>query len=205
MTYRLNLSFISHYWFSVKLRALDLVNFSDQTVFPTFFLNACRYWAEFWHVSQSSWFTDQVGVSLHLIDFLRNYASIRLVNFTNGTVFQTFFYTLADIVLILWHLSQLPGFLKAVYKDRHISYILNDDQIPSFTSKRVLYLQEYMQPVGDLVLPCNTFRMLIFFKFVKVSSLEKFCQVGPRSLSLLKVNDKIVTYGTFLQNLTVNF
>ena len=78
-------------------------------------------------------------------------------------VFQTFFYTLADIVLIFWHVSHLPAFLKAAYKDRHISYILKDDQIPSFTSKRILYLQEYMQPVGDLVLPCNTFRMLVLF------------------------------------------
>ena len=86
---------------------------------------------------------------------------LHLVNFTDGTVFQTFFYILADIVLIFWHVSQLPAFLKAAYKDRHISYILNDDQIPPFTSKRILYLQEYMQPVGDLVLPCNTFRMLV--------------------------------------------
>ena len=76
-------------------------------------------------------------------------------------VFQTFFYTLADIVLIFWHVSQLPAFLKAAYKDRHIFYILKDDRIPSFTSKKILYLQEYMQPVGDLVLPCNTFRMLV--------------------------------------------
>ena len=76
-------------------------------------------------------------------------------------VFQTFFYTLADFVVFFWHVSQLPAFLKAAFKDRHISYILKDDQIPSFTSKRILYLQEYMQPVGDLVLPCNTFRMLV--------------------------------------------
>ena len=76
-------------------------------------------------------------------------------------VFQTFFYTLADIVLIFLHVSQLPGFLKSAYKDSHISYVLKDDQIPSFTSKRILYLQEYMQPVGDLVLQCNTFRMLV--------------------------------------------
>ena len=86
---------------------------------------------------------------------------LHLVNFTDGTVFQTFFYTIADIVLIFWHISQLPAFLKAAFKDRHISCILKDDQIPSFTSKRILYLQEYMQPVGDLVLPCNTFRMLV--------------------------------------------
>ena len=82
-------------------------------------------------------------------------------------VFQTFIYTLADIVLIFWHVSQLPGFLKAAYKDRHISYILKDDQIPSLTSKTILYLQEHMQPVGDLVLPCNTFRMLVIIDIKK--------------------------------------
>ena len=87
---------------------------------------------------------------------------LHLVDFTDGTVFQTFFYTLADIVLIFWRVSQLPEFLKAAYKDRHISYIFKDDQIPSFTSKWILYLQEYMQPVGDLVLSCNTFRMLVY-------------------------------------------
>ena len=96
--------------------------------------------------------------------FFAKLCILHLVEFTDGTVFQTFFYTLADIVLIFWHVSQLPAFLKAAYKDRHISYILKDGQIPSFTSKRILYLQEYMQPVGDLVLPCNTFRMLVLFK-----------------------------------------
>ena len=35
------------------------------------------------------------------------------------------------------------------------------EMMHSFTSKRILYLQEYMQPVGDLALPCNTFRMLV--------------------------------------------
>ena len=49
------------------------------------------------------------------------------------------------------------------YKHRHISFILKDDQIPSFTSKRILYLQEYMQTVGDFVLPCNTFKCLLEF------------------------------------------
>ena len=96
---------------------------------------------------------------------------LHLVNFTDGTVFETFFFTLADIVLIFWHVSQLPAFLKAAYKDRHISYILKDDQIPSRTSERILYLQEYMQSVGDLVLPCNTFRMLVTFLHYK--SFEK--------------------------------
>ena len=72
MIYRSSLSFVTLHWFLAKSWTLDLVNFSDQTVFWSFFLNACRYWADFWHVSQSSWLTHQVGVSLHLIDFSQN-------------------------------------------------------------------------------------------------------------------------------------
>ena len=53
------------------------------------------------------------------------------------------------------------------YKRRHISFILKDDHIPSFTSKRILYLQEYMQPVEDLVLPCNTFRMFVIIERIR--------------------------------------
>ena len=98
-----------------------------------------------------------------------------------GPSWPSCFYTLADIVLIFWHVSQLPAFLKAAYKDRHISYILKDDQIPSFTSKRILYLQEYMQPVGDLVLPCNTFRMLVISVF-------------DREKALWEMNKMLVTY-----------
>ena len=62
------------------------------------------------------------------------------------------------------------------YKDRHISYILEDYQIPSFISKRILYVQEYIQPVGDLVLPCNTFIMLVVLKaFLAISvDLSRF-------------------------------
>ena len=89
---------------------------------------------------------------------------LTLSKFYRWNSFPDFFYTLADIVLIFWHVSQLLAFLKAAYKDRYISCILKDDQIPSFTSKRILYLQEYMQPVGDLVLPCNTFRMLVYIQ-----------------------------------------
>ena len=59
------------------------------------------------------------------------------------------------------------------YKDRHISFIFKGDQIPSFTSKRILYLQEYMQPVGDLLLPCNTFRMLVSFIILFMIDLYK--------------------------------
>ena len=47
-------------------------------------------------------------------------------------------------------------------------YILTDGQIPSFSSERILYHQEYIQPVVDLVVPCNTFRMLVQIK----SSIE---------------------------------
>ena len=42
-----------------------------------------------------------------------------------------------------------------------MSYIFKDGQIPVFTSERILYLQEYIQPVGNLVFPCNTFSMLV--------------------------------------------
>ena len=100
-------------------------------------------------------------------------------------VFQTFFYTLADIVLIFWHVSQLPVFLKAAYKDRHISCILKDYQIPSFTSKRILYLQEYMQLVGDSVLPCNTFRMLVNFK-AATDNVLYFCLKSDKELFDIK-------------------
>ena len=73
MIYRSSSSFVTLHWFLAKLQALDLVNFSDQTVLQTSFLNASRYWPDFWHVSQSSWFRDQVWVSLPSIDFWQNY------------------------------------------------------------------------------------------------------------------------------------
>ena len=73
MTYRSSLSFIRLHRFLAKLQALDLVKFRDQLVFWTSFLNACRYWPDFWHVSQSPWLTDQAWVSLRSIDFWRNY------------------------------------------------------------------------------------------------------------------------------------
>ena len=68
--------------------------------------------------------------------FFANIRVLHLVNFTDGTVFQTFFYTIADIVLIFWHVSQSLAFLKAMHTDRHISFILKDDQIPSLTTKK---------------------------------------------------------------------
>ena len=73
MIYRSSLSFITLHRFLAKLQALDLVNFTSETVFRTFFLNACRFWPDFWHESQSPWFTDQVWVSLSFIDFWPNY------------------------------------------------------------------------------------------------------------------------------------
>ena len=69
--------------------------------------------------------------------------------------------------ILCWFLAckSITSVLKSSeYKDRHICYIVKDDKIPSFTSKRILYLQEYMQPVVDLVLPCNTFRILVYFQ-----------------------------------------
>ena len=72
-TTRSSLSLTTLHWFLAKLRAFDLVNFRDQTVFWTFFLNTCRFWADFWHVSQSQWLTDQVWVLLCSINFSWNY------------------------------------------------------------------------------------------------------------------------------------
>ena len=56
-----------------KITGLGLSKFQRWNSFSDFFLNACRYWPDFWHVSQSLWFTDQVWVSLHSIDFWPNY------------------------------------------------------------------------------------------------------------------------------------
>ena len=73
MTFRTSLSFVTVHLFLAKLRALDIVNFSDQTVFWTFFLNACRYWPDFWYVSQSPWLSERVWVLLRSIYFWQNY------------------------------------------------------------------------------------------------------------------------------------
>ena len=83
-------------------------------------------------------------------------------------VYLTFFYMRADILLIFG-----TSVLKSnAHKDRHISYILKDGQIPSFTSKRILNLNEYIQPVGDLVLPCDNYRMLVQHCFPKRKILD---------------------------------
>ena len=108
MTNRSSLSFIMLHWFLAKLRALDLVNFRDQTVFRIFFLNAYRYWADFWHVSQSPWLTDQIWVLLHSIDFLARLRVLNLVNFRDWTVFWTFFLNACRYWADFWHASQSP-------------------------------------------------------------------------------------------------
>ena len=147
MTCRSSLSFVSLRWFLVKLQALVIVNLSDQTVFWTFFLNACRYWPDFlacklvtttyrlslrfvklyrfggskyqWsnsflhffpkHLQILSWFLACKSIimtyrsSLSFIAPHWLFAKLRVlhfINFTDGTVFQTFFYTLTDIALI---------------------------------------------------------------------------------------------------------
>ena len=67
--------------------------------------------------------------------------------------------------ILCWFLAckSITSVLKSnAYKHRHISYILKDGQILSFTS-RILYLQEYIQPVGGL--DGNTFRMLVCLIF----------------------------------------
>ena len=86
MFYRSSLSFVTLHWFWAKSRTLDLVNFSDQTVFCNCFLNARRYWADFWHVSQSSSWS---FIAPHW--FLAEILALDLVNFIDGIVFQTFF------------------------------------------------------------------------------------------------------------------
>ena len=40
---------------------------------PSCFLNACKYWPDFWHGSRSTCFTDRVWVSLPSIVFWRNF------------------------------------------------------------------------------------------------------------------------------------
>ena len=110
MIYRSSLSFVKLHWFWAKLRALDLVNFSDQTVFRTFFLRASRYWPDFWHVSQSPWFTDQVWVSLPSIDFLAKLQALDLVQFSDRTVFRTFFLNAWRYWPVFWHGSQSTCF-----------------------------------------------------------------------------------------------
>ena len=225
MTYRSSLSFLTLDWFLVKLRAFDLVNFSDQTVFPTFFLKACRYWPDFL-ACKSVTMTYRLCLSfVTLYQFLVKLRALDLVNLIDQTVFCTFFPKSLQILgwifacksiimtyrssgsfiaphwffvklrvlhlvnfterlffiplqILCWFLvcKSITSVLKSnAYKDRHISYILKDDLIPSFTSKRTLYLQEYMQPVGDLVLPCNTFRMLVSFSFRSLI----FCVLMP--------------------------
>ena len=115
MFYRWSLSFVALHPFLAKLRALDLVNFSDQTVFRSFFLNACRYWPDFWYGSQSPCFTDWVWVLLPSIDFWQNYGPWDLVNFSDETVFWTFFLNACRNWPDFWHVSQSPWFTDQVW------------------------------------------------------------------------------------------
>ena len=115
MIYRSILSFVTLHRFLAKLRALNLAQFSSQTVFRTFFLNGCRCWPVFWHGSQSSCFTDQVWVSLHSIDCWQNYRPWNLVNFSNQTVFRTFFLNPCRYWSDFWHVSQSPCFTDRVW------------------------------------------------------------------------------------------
>ena len=96
------------------------------------------------------------------------------------------------------------------FKDRHICYIVKDGQIPSFTFKRILYLQEYKQPVGDLVLPCITFRMLFFlnlkpvlFWYNPLPQNDDFCRPPPpkkrnfKNMKTLWWKEKMLVTSTF--------
>ena len=100
MIYRLSLIFVKLQQFLAKLRALDLVNFSNQTDFRAFFLNACRYCPGFWHGSQSpclqiqfefryapSFFGEITGLETYKISAMKQFSRL-------------FFQTLADIDLI---------------------------------------------------------------------------------------------------------
>ena len=111
MIYRSSLSFVTLHWFLAKLRAFDLVNFSDQTVFRTIFLNACRYWPAFWHVSQSPRLTGRVRVSLCSIDLWRIYGPWTKYSSAVKQFSRLFFEMLADI----WHCSQSPCFTDWVW------------------------------------------------------------------------------------------
>ena len=91
--------------------------------------------------------------------------------------------------ILCWFLAceSITNVLKSnAFKDRHISFILKDGHIPSFTSKRILYLQEYIQQVGDFLLPCNSFRMLVFCACVLYSTImDRFDLSWPASNSCL--------------------
>ena len=94
-----SLSFFTLHRFWEKLRALDLVNFSNQS-FPDFFLNACKYWPDIWHGSQSPCFTDRVWVSLAPSTF-GEIRDLGLSKFQWSNSFPHFFFsTLANIDLV---------------------------------------------------------------------------------------------------------
>ena len=116
--------------FLPKSLTLDLVNFSHQTVFCTFFPNACTYWADFWHVSQSSWLKMELEFRCTSLIF-RRITCLRLSKFHWWKSFQTFFYTLC-ILISCWFLAckSITSVLKSyAYEDRNISYIVKDSQI----------------------------------------------------------------------------
>ena len=41
--------------------------------------------------------------------------ALDLLNFTDGTFFRTFFYSIADIVVVFRHVTQTPAFLKVMH------------------------------------------------------------------------------------------
>ena len=90
MFYRWSWSFVTHHRFLAKLRALDLVNFSNETVFWTFFRNACLHWPDFWHASQTQWFTDWPWVLLCSIVFWPN-SGLGPSKFQRSNSFPDFF------------------------------------------------------------------------------------------------------------------
>ena len=83
-----------------KLWGMDFVKLLKITVIQTFFLNAFRYWADFWYVSYSWWVLDQVEGLFHSTNFCRNYGLWTMLNFWKSQLYRLFFYTPSDIELI---------------------------------------------------------------------------------------------------------
>ena len=112
MIYRSSLSFVTLHWFLAKLQALDLVQFSNQTVFRIFFSKRLQILT--WFLACKS-ITDRVWVSLRSIDFWRNSWPWNFVNFSNQTVFQTFFLNPCRYWLDFGHVSQSPWLTDRVW------------------------------------------------------------------------------------------
>ena len=68
------------FMFEFRFRSTSLIfvwvmalEFTEIQIFCTFFLNAWRYWVDFWYVSLPWWVTDQVNNSFRFADFFQRY------------------------------------------------------------------------------------------------------------------------------------